>query len=76
LTSLEPRRPDQVNFNLQECDWCERTKWKEWDAKGTPTKIVVSSHFVDTRPSKEDRMLAEKACPEMSRYYASKFPKL
>jgi hypothetical protein len=33
---------EMVDFNLKECDWCERTKWKEWDAKGTTTKVALS----------------------------------
>jgi hypothetical protein len=65
-----------VDFNLKECDWCERTKWKEWDAKGSKSKIELSSHLVDKRPGPADRAIAAKTCPTMAAFYAAKYPKL
>ena len=55
---------------------CERTKWKEWDAKGTKNKIELSSHLVDKRPGPADRAIAARTCPQLTAYYAAKYPKL
>jgi hypothetical protein len=67
---------EMVDFNLKECDWCERTKWKEWDAKGSTHKIELSSHLVDKRPGPADRAIAAKTCPALTAFYTKQYPKL
>ena len=67
---------DMVEFNVRECDWCARTKWKEWDAKGSKSKIELSSHLVDKRPGPADRAVAARTCPQLTAYYTARYPKL
>ena len=67
---------EMVDFNMRECEWCARTKWKEWDAKGTKNKIELSSHLVDKRPGPADRTVAARICPQLTAFYTMRYPKL